>query len=288
MDDDQTFLFLLATLWFAQALWVLFDASETKKRLPVALAWGLGCLVLPVIGMIGYLLKKQDDVAKPVGNIVMRQYWFTVSFTFLAMLFVGVAQTGSSVLQMVLENTPDRSLGVREDLAWSLAVVTIALPAWLFHYIRARSYLRNLVSDHEFQATFLIRKTMLVVTMGISGFLVIGILFFYVFAFFRTLLGVSNVPAAEYGGPIAWLATASFTLAFAYLFVYRGAEYKALANRFLQVEDAPGEPEVESSSAEGNTTHTSVCGSCKLSVDPSDKFCGAHGVPIGESPCLFK
>ena len=274
MDDDQTFLFLLATLWFAQALWVLFDVSETKKRLPVAIAWGLGCLVLPVIGMIGYLLKKQDDVAKPVGNIVMRQYWFTVSFTFLGMLFVGVAQSGSSVLQMVLENTPDRSLGVREELAWSLAVVTIALPAWLFHYIRARSYLRNLVSDHEFQATFLIRKTMLVVTMGISGFLVIGILFFYVFAFFRTLLGVSNVPAAEYGGPIAWLATASFTLAF--------------ANRFLQVQDAPEEPEVESSLAEGNTTHTSVCGSCKLSVDPSDKFCGAHGVPIGESPCLFK
>ena len=41
MDDDQTFLFLLATLWFAQALWVLFDVSETKKRLPVAIAWGL-------------------------------------------------------------------------------------------------------------------------------------------------------------------------------------------------------------------------------------------------------
>ena len=70
--------------------------------------------------------------------------------------------------------------------------------------------------------------------------------------------------------------------------LYRGAEYKTLANRFLQAEDAPPEPELESSSAEGNSTHTSVCDSCKLSVDPSDKFCGAHGVPIGESPCSFQ
>jgi len=286
--DDQTFPFLLATVWFGQALWVLFDVSETKKRLPVSIAWGLGCLALPVIGLIGYLLKRQDDGPHSAGNIVMRQYWFTVSFTFLALLFVGVAQTGSALLEMAWTTRSWEAQNIREDLAVSLATVTIALPAWLFHYIRARSYVRNLVADKEFQATFLIRKTMLIVTIGLSGLLVIGILFFYVFAFFRTLLGVSDVPATEYGGPIAWLATSSFTLAFAYLFVYKGSEYKALATRFEETEK-PVDENVDTSPSlvDSNEPQLLKCSSCNLPVDPNDKFCGAHGVPIGEAPCTF-
>lgn len=244
--DTTTIWFLVTIVWFAQGVWVFFDTIR-YQRVPAALAWGLGALVLPALGLIIYLsVSARQQAGRVTQHRWVRQYYYVMDLTFFAVLFVGLAETAHQGLRWAWTPQAERDdVAIRETLAWTLALVVISAPVWGFHWLRTLDRLHNLSNQKEFWESFVLHRAYTFLTLGITGLLCLGVVLFYVFELFRAIFGVSEHGLADFSAPVAWSIFAFLTLVFMYFFVYHTATFRKMQERFVSI--PAEEPAVPSS-----------------------------------------